>query len=85
MSQIVQIAGSLLILSGFVLAQVGRLDPKSAGYLAVNAVGSGVLAVQAAVEAQWGFLLLEGVWAIVSVAALARLRYTGKDRAVEGS
>jgi hypothetical protein len=67
---VIQIVGSLLVLAGFALAQWGILDPKSLWYLVLNVVGSGILAVDAAVEAQWGFLLLEGVWAIVSLLSL---------------
>ncbi len=70
MSQIIQVIGSLLILSGFGLAQWGILDQKSRRYLIVNLVGSAVLAVNAFYEQQWGFLLLEGVWAIVSAISL---------------
>jgi hypothetical protein len=71
--QLVQIAGALLILSGFVLAQFGVLDPRSFWYLLVNFVGSAVLTVDAYREAQWGFLLLELVWAIVSAVGLVQL------------
>lgn len=70
MSQIIQVVGSLFILSGFALAQWGVLDQKSRRYLIVNLVGSAVLAVNAFYEQQWGFLLLEGVWAIVSAFSL---------------
>jgi hypothetical protein len=69
--QWVQILGSLLVLIPFALAQAGRLDPKSRGYLLLNLIGSGTLAVDAAVTSQWGFLLLEGCWAAVSLFALA--------------
>ena len=72
MHQLVQIAGALLVLSGFVLAQFWVLDPRSPWYLVVNLVGSAVLTVDALREAQWGFVLLELVWAIVSAIGLAR-------------
>jgi hypothetical protein len=70
MGQIVQIVGSLLVLAGFVLAQRGLLRPTSLVYLSLNLAGSAVLAVDAALSRQWGFLLLEGVWAIVSAVGL---------------
>ncbi|HEX2303125.1 MAG TPA: hypothetical protein VHH57_05830 [Gaiella sp.] len=73
MHQVVQIVGALLILAGFVLAQFRVLDPQSFWYLIVNLVGSAVLTVDAWREAQWGFFLLEAVWAIVSAWGLSRL------------
>jgi len=71
-AQIVQIAGSLLVLAAFAASQAGTLDAHSVRYLVLNLLGSGVLAIEAALTAQWGFLLLEGVWAIVSFAGLLR-------------
>lgn len=68
----VQIGGSLLVLAGFALSQWGVLNPKSITYLVLNLVGSAALAVNADLGAQWGFLLLEGVWAIVSAVGLVR-------------
>jgi hypothetical protein len=64
--QLIQVVGALLILSGFVLAQVRVLDPQSLPYLVVNLLGSAILTVDAWRQDQWGFFLLEGVWAIVS-------------------
>jgi hypothetical protein len=72
MDQIVQIIGALLILAAFAAAQFGRLDVESKAYLWLNLVGSIVLAALALHEEQWGFLLLETVWAIVSAYSLIR-------------
>lgn len=68
-----QVVGALLILLAFAGVQFGRLDPTTASYLWLNFVGSLILAVLAYVESQWGFLLLEGVWAIVSAWGLTQL------------
>jgi hypothetical protein len=73
MDQIVQVAGALLILVAFVAAQFGRMDPSSRSYLVLNLLGSIVLAVLALVESQWGFLLLETVWGLVSLWSLLDL------------
>ena len=66
----IQIAGALLILSAFVAAQLGRVDPRSRSYLVLNLAGSSVLACDALRGEQWGFFLLEAVWAVVSAWAL---------------
>jgi len=75
--QLIQVAGSLLILAGFAAAQAGRLSIDSARYLVLNFVGSAILAVLAWIDRQWGFLLLEGVWALVSLWSLAQLMRGG--------
>ena len=68
----VQIAGALLILAAFTAAQAGRLNPHSGAYLVLNLVGSSVLAYDALHGEEWGFLLLEFVWALVSAWGLLR-------------
>ena len=73
MAQVIQIAGALFVLSGFVLAQLRILDPQRFAYLVLNLIGSAALAWLALRDRQWGFLLLEGVWALVSLASLVRL------------
>lgn len=71
MEQIVQIVGALMVLAAFVLSQWRVIDARSLRYLVPNLVGSAALAVDAYVGSQWGFVLLEGVWALVSAAGVA--------------
>jgi hypothetical protein len=64
--QAVQILGAVLILAAFVLAQARVLTQDSYAYLVPNLLGALVLTADAWLGRQWGFVLLEGVWAIVS-------------------
>lgn len=73
--QTVSLLGSLLILSAFVGGQLRKLAPSDLSYVLLNLAGSCLLAVVALLEKQWGFLLLEGVWALVSLwSALKHVR-----------
>ena len=78
LEQAVQVVGALAILAGFVLAQMRRLRTDTVAYLTLNLVGSTILAIDAAIGGEPGFLLLEGVWAIVSAVGLARAVRTGR-------
>lgn len=69
-SSIVQIFGALLILTPFALAQFRLLGQHSWPYLLPNMAGSALLCALALLDAQWGFVLLEGVWALVSLCGL---------------
>jgi len=66
MAQAIQIIGALIILGAFAANQLGELPTDSRLYLVANLIGSAVLCVLAVIEGQIGFVLLEGVWAIVS-------------------
>lgn len=71
MDQLIQIIGALLILTAFAAVQFERMRPDSRLYLALNLLGSAILAVLAVSASQWGFVLLESVWAAVSAWGLA--------------
>jgi hypothetical protein len=70
MDQVIQLVGALLILCAFILTQRGSLNPRSRTSLLLNLGGSAILAVLALLQQNWGFVLLEVVWAIVSVQGL---------------
>jgi hypothetical protein len=73
MMQSVSIVGALLILLPFAGAQLGKLAVGSIAYQAMNLAGSGILAVIAVIERQYGFILLEIAWAGVSIYGLSRV------------
>ena len=72
MEQVLQVVGALLILAGFALAQTGKVSVEAKSYLIVNLVGSALLGVLAYQDRDWGFVLLETVWALVSLWALIK-------------
>ena len=69
----VEVAGALMILAAFALNQFVGLDRHGFPYLTLNLVGAAILAVLAAMHRQWGFLLLQGVWAVVALWGLLGL------------
>lgn len=74
MNQLVQISGAILILAGYLLGTTGRLDINSRSYLLINLIGSALLAGVALLDRQWGFLILNSAWSIISVINLLRTR-----------
>ncbi len=72
LEQGIQIAGAAAVLAAYVSAQLGWLETRSPAYLVPNLAGSIALAAVAALTGQPGFLLLEGVWAIVTAHTLRR-------------
>jgi len=71
--QVIQVAGALLILAAFAGVQFDWMQPETRLYLTLNLMGSVILAVLAVLASQWGFVLLEGVWAVVSAWGLLRV------------
>jgi hypothetical protein len=71
-AQALQLVGAVAILAAFALAQLGRLSQDAPAYLWLNVAGSALLAGLALAASQWGFLLLEGCWALISAWGLIR-------------
>ena len=84
MSEVLQWVGAVLVLAAFTLSQWGIWSVRSYRYLTFNFIGGGGLAAAAVITRQWGFVLLEGVWAVVAGQGLVvRLRRSSGDAAAE--
>lgn len=70
--QLVSVVAAVLVLTAYVGLQTGRLDRGSRAFNALNLVGSVLLTWVAIVDARWGFILLEGVWALISLPGTVR-------------
>ncbi len=70
--QAVSLLGAVLVLAGFIALQRERWSSQSARYLWCNFAGSLLLTAVAAWDRRAGFVLLEGVWAAVSLWSIAR-------------
>lgn len=72
MSLLAQAVGSAVILAAFAASQFGLAGTSSYFYLAANVIGSLALAASALLSSQWGFLVLEGVWCVVSAFSICK-------------
>jgi hypothetical protein len=73
--QFVQVAGAAAILAGFAMLQLHRQTSDSYAYILLNLAGGVLLLISAVAEAQWGFIVLEAAWTVLSAWSLAaRLR-----------
>jgi hypothetical protein len=65
-----QLGAALVVLVAYALAQWGIWSQKGPAFLWFNLAGSIVLGTLAAREKQWGFLLMETVWGLVTAGSL---------------
>jgi len=72
--QLISMIGMVLILLAFIGLQRAWWTSTQRSYLWYNLLGSILLTVVALWDRRIGFIILEGVWAIVSAVALARPR-----------
>lgn len=70
--QVVSLSGAVLVLIGYAALQRGWLQREDRWFNLLNFVGSALLAWIAILDRRWGFILLEVVWAVLSIPPLVR-------------
>jgi len=74
-AQLIQIVGALLNMGAFALLHFEIAPSSALRYLIPNWLGSVLLVLSAYVDHQWGFLMLESAWVVVTGYAItARAR-----------
>jgi uncharacterized membrane protein len=68
--QAISMIGALLILVAYAGLQTGRIDRRNLWYNALNLAGSALLAWVAIIDRRAGFIVLELVWALLSIQPL---------------
>jgi hypothetical protein len=64
--QVISIIGAVLILVAYLAHQLRKMSAESAKYQALNFVGGFFLLVTAYAGRQYGFILMEGAWTLIS-------------------
>ena len=72
MSEILQWLGAVAVLAAFAFSQWGAWSVVSYRYLISNFLGGAGLSAAAVISHQWGFVLLEGIWALVAARGIAK-------------
>ncbi len=68
----VSLAGALLILVAYIALQIGWMSGRDRSFNIMNFVGSALLAWVAVIDWRVGFIVLEGAWALISLAGIFR-------------
>jgi hypothetical protein len=65
--QVISVVGAIMILGAYFAFQRGWLERGHRSFHALNLVGSGLLTIVAVADGRIGFIVLEGVWALISI------------------
>ena len=72
LDQLIAGLGAALVLAGYFALQRGWLASEDRVYNALNFFGAALLTWVAVVDRRWGFIILEGAWALLSFPGMLR-------------
>ena len=75
--QLLSLGGAILVLIAFAANQLERMERESMVYQLLNLIGGTALCIAAVASRQYGFILLEGCWSLVSLWTVIQLRRRG--------
>jgi hypothetical protein len=71
--QFVSITGAVLILIAYTAHQLKKMNAHTVLYQMLNLLGGVCLFSTALVERQYGFILMEGAWSVLSLVGLVKV------------
>jgi hypothetical protein len=71
--QVISFIGAVLILTAYMALQLNRLGAQTISFQTLNLFGGIFLCITAVALRQYGFILVEGLWAILSAVGLWRV------------
>lgn len=72
LNQLIALIGAISVLRAYLGIQRKWMRPEDRNYHILNFVGASMLAYVAILDQRWGFILLEGVWALAALPGVLR-------------
>lgn len=72
LNQLIGVIGAVVMLGAYFALQRGWLAVNDRSYSVLNFVGASMLTWVAVADRRWGFILVEGAWALLSIPGMLR-------------
>ncbi len=79
-NQLIAVIGAVVMLGAYFALQRGWLMANDRWYSALNFIGASMLTWVAVEDRRWGFILVEGAWALLSIPGMFRRTSPGTSQ-----